>query len=129
MPGDENAYRTATLEPLGTEGPVEPEVSVEIDQMRQWVEGALAEGPLAELTVAENVLEYVRNEDVPTPTLLELLSFTLVTEPDARYRLLAEPEVVRRARLVRGELEGLDHLIRLAKGQHPEQWPKGLSWN
>lgn len=129
MPDEDHEYRRATLEPLGTEEDVEPATGVQIDLMRRWVETELAEGELKELTVAEQVLEYVRNEDVPTPALLELISFALVTEPAARYRLLAEPELARRAAMVRGALEDLSHLIRAAKAQHPEQWPKGLSWN
>lgn len=129
MPDETRMYRTATLEPLGTEGGLEPETSVEIDRIRSWVEEELAEGPLRELTVADQVLEYVRNEDVPTPALIELLSFALITEPGARYRLLAEPELGRRAELVVGQLEDLERLILLARGQHPEHWPKGLSWN
>ncbi|MEQ8769554.1 MAG: LON peptidase substrate-binding domain-containing protein [Phycisphaerales bacterium] len=129
LPEETRPYRQAILEPLGSNDAVAPETGYAIDQMRQWIEGELAEGELKELTVADQMLEYVRNEDVPTTALIELISFALVTEPAARYRLLSEPELSRRVDFVRDALEDLEAMIRQAKAQHPEQWPKGLSWN
>lgn len=122
-------YREALLEPLGSNDAVAPETGFAIDQMRHWIEGELAEGELKELTVADQMLEYVRNEDVPSTALIELISFALVTEPAARYRLLSEPELARRVEFVRDALEHLEDMIRQARAQQPEQWPKGLSWN
>ncbi len=129
MPDEDRPYRQAILEPLGSNDAVAPETGYAIDQMRQWIEGELSGGELKELTVAEQMLEYVRNEDVPTTALIELISFALVTEPAARYRLLSEPELSRRVDFVRDALENLGLMIRQARAQHPEQWPKGLSWN
>ncbi len=129
MPDEHRQYRQAILEPLGSNDAVAPETGYAIDQMRHWIEGELAQGELKELTVADQMLEYVRNEDVPTTALIELISFALVTEPAARYRLLSEPELSRRVDFVRDALEDLGLMIRQARAQHPEHWPKGLSWN
>ncbi|GJM18765.1 MAG: ATP-dependent protease [Phycisphaeraceae bacterium] len=128
-PDEMRMYRTAMLEPLGSNQVVEPETGFAIDQMRTWIEGELTEGDLRELSVADQMLEYVRNEDVPSTALIELISFALVTEPATRYQLLSEPELARRVDLVRGALEDLESIIRQARAQHPEAWPKGLSWN
>jgi uncharacterized protein len=143
-------YRTAMLEPVGldpstmlvTEAdeddeeedtpdlglppPPEPEPLVEV---RQKICEMLEEGPLTQLVAAEPVLEFVRNEEVPTAPLLELVSFMLITDQGLRYKLLAEPSIQARAGLIMGELQHLSSLIRRAGDQRPQDWPKGMSWN
>ncbi len=105
---------------------LEPEPLTEV---RAKIDEMLSDGPLTQLVAAEPVLEFVRNEDVPTAPLLELVSFMLITDPSLRYRLLAEPSLQQRAGMIVGELEHLSSLIRRASGQHSDEWPKGLSWN
>ncbi len=142
-------YRTAMLEPVGLdpstmvvsgeeedeEGetpdlglppPPEPEPLIEV---RQKICEMLEEGPLTQLVAAEPVLEFVRNEEVPTAPLLELVSFMLITDQGLRYKLLAEPSIQARAGLIMGELQHLSSLIRRAGDQRPQDWPKGMSWN
>jgi hypothetical protein len=75
------------------------------------------------------VVELIHKEQIPTAVLLELVSFALPTRSETRYRLLEEGDAAERADLIEHELLGLKHLMRLAKGQHPETWPKGMSWN
>ena len=143
-------YRTAMLEPVGLDPttmvvsevevdedeeetpdlglppPPEPEPLVEV---RQKICEMLEEGPLTQLVAAEPVLEFVRNEEVPTAPLLELVSFMLITDQGLRYKLLAEPSIQARAGLIVGELQHLSSLIRRAGDQRPQDWPKGMSWN
>lgn len=124
-PDGERLYRSALLEPVG----VDEEHAEGIEELRGWIEEELADGPLRQLTVAEQVLEYVRNDAVPTHALLELVSFALVSDTPTRYKLLSEPDLGARAALLRASLGDLDRLIRLAENQHPDDWPKGMSWN
>jgi Lon protease-like protein len=150
-PDDERMYRLAVLEPVGLDDENDPTaVTLESDEAgpefepsehtrrpdpaelveaRRRIETMLSEGELRELRVAEPVLEYVRNEEIPASALLELVSFTVITDLGVRYALLAEPSAFRRARVIVGELSHLAGLIRRAKSQRPEEWPKGCSWN
>ncbi|MEO1510934.1 MAG: hypothetical protein AAFU70_02575, partial [Planctomycetota bacterium] len=98
-------------------------------RVREWLADALTEDPLSRLSVAEQVVEYVRNDEVPTEAALELVAFATLTEKSVRYRLLAEGDVNRRATIVRDELSSLGRMIQKAQLQRPEEWPKGLSWN
>ncbi|MCB9845741.1 MAG: LON peptidase substrate-binding domain-containing protein [Phycisphaeraceae bacterium] len=121
---EERLYRLALLRPIGV-GEHEPE----LEGVRQRLEDAFSEGPLTRMSAAKPVLEYIRNEQIPTSALLELVSFTMLTDRETRYTLLAEEDAGERARLVELELERLGRLVRRAMAQHPERWPKGVSWN
>lgn len=124
-PDGERLYRVAVLEPVGLE---EPDPSL-LDGFRRRLEHGLTEGELREFAAAETVLEFVQNEEVPTEALMELVSFALIQQPELRYGLLAEGDTERRAAMIESELEHLRRLVRQARAQHPEAWPKGLSWN
>jgi len=97
--------------------------------MRRWLEDALAEGPLAGMAAAEPVLALVRDEDIPTSAVIELVGFTLTSDSAFKYRLLSEGNAAKRAEMLRVELEALGVLIERAGRQRPEDWPKGCSWN
>lgn len=124
-PREDRPYREAMLEPL--EGGAPDEAGLE--PMREWVEAQLDGGELRRLSCASELLEYVRNEDVPMNVLLELIAFTTLEGVEVRYGLLAEAELSRRAELVRSGLEKTRRLIRLADRQGADRWPKGVSWN
>ena len=126
-PDGDRLYRQARLEP--TEKQEATLIDERLERLRDWIERAMTSGSLRRVAVAEQVVEYVRNEDVPTPVLMELVSFAMITEPSARYGLLAEGDVLERGRLLREGLERLGSMIRRAEGQRPERWPKGMSWN
>lgn len=118
-------YREAYLEPIESE---EPDESV-MQPMRAWVESQLTEGDLADFEAARDLVDYVRDERISTPTLLELISFTLFDDADLRYRLLDEGDAEKRSKIIRKELERTSRMLHLAKHQRPENWPKGMSWN
>jgi len=124
-PDSDRLYRTATLEPVG----IDSEEEQKLYGVRERLTELLADGPLSQLHHAEKVVEHIRNDEIPTSVVLELVSFVLPTNREVRYRLLAEGDAGQRADLLENELLGLQHLIRRASAQHPESWPKGCSWN
>ncbi len=125
LPDEEHQYRRAILNPIGLED--EPQQPAE--SLREFLSENLREGPLRRLVAAEKMLELVANEELPSPVLLEIVSFALVTDDRVRYALLAEGSVGRRAWLVRATLDDLSALIRKAEAQRADEWPKGCSWN
>jgi hypothetical protein len=124
-PDGERLYRSAILEPVGIEQPEEDALA----PVRSRLEHALAEGPLKQMSAAEPILEYIRNPQIPTIALLELVSFTMFNDAKVRYALLEEGDAHLRADLIEDELHKLSRLVRLAARQRPDEWPKGCSWN
>lgn len=126
LPAEEGVlYRTAIVEPSDLDQTAEQKLY----GVRERLTELLSEGPLAKLNNAPRIVERIRNEDIDTTIILELVSFSLPTDREVRYLLLDEPDAGARAELVERELLGLQRLIGLASAQHPEQWPKGCSWN
>jgi Lon protease-like protein len=124
-PGSEHLYREAMLEPVG----IDEAAETKLYGVRERLTELLSEAPLSRLVNAEEIVKRIHDEDIPTAVILELVSFALPTHREVRYRLLAEGDAGERAELIESELVGLQHLIRQAGAQHPERWPKGLSWN
>src|SRR5262249_45550481 len=118
-------YRTAILEPVG----IDEEAEQKLYGVRERLTELLSDGPLSRLSHAEWVIERIKDEAIPTAVILELASFALPTAREVRYKLLAEADAGERAEIIEHELLSLQHLIRLAGSQHPEEWPKGCSWN
>lgn len=126
LPADEEKlYRAARLEPVG----IDPEEEQKLYGLRERLTELLTDGPLTQLAAAEWVVERIQNTEIPTPVVLELVGFALSTRRETRYKLLAEADASERAEIVEQELLNLQQLIKLASAQHPEQWPKGCSWN
>jgi uncharacterized protein len=138
-------YRMVQLEPVGVEpeqvvdsldafeedqgeGP-RPEESPALADARRRIVELLDREPLSLMAASTPVLEYLRNDELPTSAVLELVSFTIVTDHRLRYMLLEEGSAETRAGMILRELGSLSRLIDRARAQHPEQWPKGLSWN
>jgi uncharacterized protein len=122
---DDILYRTALLEPIG----VPTEHDEPLYGVRERFRELLSDGPLVQLRAGGWVLERLNNEEIPTTALLELVSFTLMSDPEVKYRLLEEPDAGLRAEIVEGELLDMQRLIRRAQTQNPGDWPKGCSWN
>ncbi len=150
-PEEGRLYRMVALEPVGLEGLVvvneseeeeeeaegaqeagpeaRPPESEKLETARAQAAAMLTEGPLTKFQVAPMLLEHLNDEEIPTAALLELLSFTIVADPELRYKLLAEPKAERRADMILHEMKHVSHLVAKAINQHPEEWPKGCSWN
>lgn len=124
-PADDRLFREAILAPVGVDD-IEP---AELQTVRDFLDRALSTGPLTRMKASGPILEYIQKDEVPTTALLELVSFTMLSDQQLRYRLLAEGDVHIRARLIESELDRLGELIRRAAAQRPEEWPKGCSWN
>lgn len=118
-------YRTALLEPIGVDGDDENELYGVRERLREL----LSDGPLMQLRAGEWVLQRLNNEEIPATALLELVSFTLMSDPEVKYRLLEEPSAGLRAEIIEGELLDMQRLIRRAQMQNTDDWPKGCSWN
>ncbi|MGH7244488.1 MAG: LON peptidase substrate-binding domain-containing protein [Phycisphaerales bacterium] len=118
-------YREAMLEPMGLSQDETPLLT----RLRTALETRLDHGTLKRLAQADTLLEFVRDDDIPTTALLELISFTLVEDKEKRYRLLEEADADARAKIVEVELQHLDRLIRMALPQVGENYPRGYSPN
>lgn len=119
-------YRLATLAPVGLESTADEDELVEI---RDLLEELLEDGPLTRMVAAGPVLQFIRDEKVPVPAMLELVSFSLLSGPELMYRLLAEGDLATRARLILDDLSNLESLIKKAAAQKREDVPKGVSFN
>lgn len=124
-PAEGRLYRTATLQPVGLDSP-SPD---QLPQVRSELERLLGTEGVGSMAGAKPALEWVADEDLSDQLVLELMTLTMIAEPKLRYALLAEPDVATRASMVLKELRHLDRLITVARGQRPERWPKGMSWN
>jgi Lon protease-like protein len=129
MPDERRLYREVRLEPIGPDADILRDPAGPLEVLRARLESVLSEGPLRKLSAAGPILEYVRNDDVSTTSLLELVSFTIVSDRRVRYRLLEEGDAEARAAVIDAELNRLEQLIRRACAQRPQDWPKGCSWN
>lgn len=121
----ERLYRMARLEPVG----IDPEEETKLYGVRERLTELLEDGPLTQLSHADWVVERIRNEEIPTAVVLELVSFALPIHREMRYRLLEEGDAGERADIISRELVGLRGLLRQAEAQRSEEWPKGMSWN
>lgn len=118
-------FRQAMLEPVG----IDPEADEQLFGVRERLADMLEEGRLTQLKNGPWVLERFRDEEIPTTVLLELAAFALPIRRETKYTLLAEGDAAERAHIVEVEMRELARLMELATQQHPEDWPKGCSWN
>jgi len=124
-PDDGRLYRAAYLEPLDLPDQSDHDLSM----ARQRLTHHLTAWPLQQLRTASWVVERLQNQQIPDSAAFELVCFSLFSDPELRYQLLAEPDPDHRVRLVELALSDMARVIRHAAAQHPERWPKGVSWN
>lgn len=129
-PDESHLYRRAMLEPVGVGDEEESEMrDFELKALRSRLLEMLSEGELAALGGAEQLRSFIENESIPTDAIVEVVSFSLVQPEALKYLLLSEGSMSRRVDVLLHELRHLTVLLKRAKDQHPEAWPKGLSWN
>jgi Lon protease-like protein len=124
-PSDERLYRMARLLPLEVPEQEPPR----LEGIRRSLKELLTSDRLRRMHRVRDVLNWFGKKDVPTHALIELVGFTLIYDPEIKYMLLAEPNVVVRARLITSELRGLERVLGLADRQSYRRWEKGQSWN
>jgi hypothetical protein len=61
--------------------------------------------------------------------MIELVGAALLQDESARYAMLESGDPWERARMVAQAIAHLEGVVAGAEAQHPESWPKGLSWN
>ena len=100
-----------------------------IQGLRDELYGMLTSNHLVSLNQVESVIDWFDREDVSTHTLLELIGFTMVHDSECRYRLLAEPTIDGRTRIIRTELVHLERIIALARRQQRDDLERGTTQN
>ncbi len=124
-PEEDKLYRRAMLRPLDEDEPDE----IALEPYRQRITEAMENDRLADLRNAKGVLEHLKNHDIPTSVLIELLGHQFVSNEERRYRLLACDDAERRAEIVSGELMSIQRLLQKAYPQRMVETPKGCHWN
>ena len=124
-PNDDRPYRIARLVPLEQVDQQPPAM----ENVRKSLRNMLVSPRLSKMRSVDTVMQWFDRDDVSTHALLELIGFALVHDNELKYRLLAEANPLRRARLIKQELTNLDHLVSKAEQQAFRSWPKGMSWN
>lgn len=127
LPDDEDRlYRMAMLDPVSIE---------EIDEsllrsVRLNVLRLLSKGSLTDLKDAEQMIRHLKDPEIPTQAILELVGFSLIQDSEQKYALLAEADVHRRADLVQDELRAIKQLLDRAQPQRTvPAAPRGCWWN
>lgn len=114
--------RLRPLEQLGEELPP-------MQGLRDELYGLLTSSNLGQLNRVDSVVEWFDRKDVSTHTLLELIGFTFVQDSERRYRLLAEPTIDGRTRIIRTELVHLQRMIGRARRQRRDDLDRGIMPN
>lgn len=118
-------FRQAMLDPLERLDRPMPRLPA----TRRRIRELFAEGRLSRVAGAGNFVELALRDEIPTAAFVEIVSAALLSDSEARYRMLAEPDLRERMRLLGDELRRLDGLLASADQQAWRDWPKGVSWN
>jgi Lon protease-like protein len=124
-PDGAKLYRQAVLAPVDLEDPDEDA----LEPFRERLVDAMEHDRLADLRGAEGMVELLRNPEIPTSAIFEVLGYTFVADQTLRYRLLESEDPVERATLVSAELMDIQSTLRKAQPQRHVETPKGCSWN
>lgn len=98
LPND--PYRVAILEPTESDESIE----IDLSETRERLDALLGDPLLKQLSSVSSIHRWL-NHEVPTAALVDLSIMALCENPDQRYRLLAQPEITRRA-------DWLEHMLR-----------------
>lgn len=124
-PDSDRLYHQVRLRPIGVEQVPEDSIAYARTTLR-----AMLRGPqLRRMSNARTVIDWIQRSEIPTAAVMEIASFALVFDEEMRYRLLSEPSLEVRVRLLREELARLACLVRRGDRQSWRDWPKGMSWN
>ena len=97
--------------------------------LRDELYGLLTSGNIGSLNRVDSIVDWFQRDDVSTHTLLELIGFTFIQDSECRYRLLAEPTIDGRTRIIRSELSQLERMIGLARRQQRDDLDRGIMPN
>ena len=122
-PSHSRLYRTAKLRPL------EEDADLVQDHYREKLQELLHRPNLQQLDYAATVKQWIKESELTTHVLFELIGCSIFEDAELRYSLLAEPSSEARTLKVLAELNKLDRLIEMARKQSQDKWTDGLSWN
>lgn len=116
-------YRLAYLRPVG----VDSEEDVMASE-RSRLTALFAGTSLRDLKEAKAIVGHLADEDVPTSAILELVTFSVLPDPELRYKLLAEGNALRRSAIIRTQLDAIRDLLDRAAPQRAviAALPKGV---
>jgi uncharacterized protein len=127
-------FRTVTIEPVADSQPLTTAASSALCLQRKVLGELFEKTSLQHLTIAAS-LQSLFDSPVPTPRLIDVLSFTLVKDVATKQALLEELDILKRGELLLRELVTLAHQL---DSQAPElqpcveatsSWPPPLSTN
>lgn len=121
----DRAWCEARLQPLEQLGEDLPPMQ----GLRDELYGLLTNGNIGSLNRVDSIVDWFQRDDVSTHTLLELIGFTFIQDSECRYRLLAEPTIDGRTRIIRSELSQLERMIGLARRQQRDDLDRGIMPN
>lgn len=124
-PEDGVMYRRAFLMPLEIDDVDEGR----LEGFRRRLTGAIESDKLGDLRDSARFLEHLKNPEIPTSVILEVLGFTYLADAELRYQLLASDDAVERAAILSRELMAIQRLIARAAPQRGVEAPKGVCWN
>lgn len=118
-------YREALLRPIEPPARTPPRMP----EARRALRQLLLRPRVQRLACAKAASAWVERGDLPAHAMIELVGASLIQDEPTRYALLEASDPWARARMVAQAIVHLEELVCGAESQHPEQWPKGLSWN
>jgi Lon protease-like protein len=123
--GGERLFREAMLRPIEPPARTPPRMP----EARRALRQLLQRPRVQRLASAKAVTVWAERGDIPAHAMIELVGSALLQGEDARYAMLACGDPWERARMVAQAIAHLESVVAGAEAQHPENWPKGLSWN
>ena len=118
-------YRQATLRPIEPPSRTPPRMP----EARRALRQLLLRPRVQRMASVKSVMPWAERGDIPTHAMIELVGAALLQDEPARYAMLASGDPWERARMVAQAIAHLEGVVACAEAQHPESWPKGLSWN
>jgi len=118
-------YRQATLRPIEPPSRTPPRMP----EARRALRQLLLRPRVQRMASVKSVTPWAERGDIPTHAMIELVGAALLQDEPARYAMLASGDPWERARMVAQAIARLEGVVAGAEAQHPENWPKGLSWN
>lgn len=118
-------YREAVLRPIESPARTPPRMA----EARRALRQLLQRPRVQRLASAKAVTPWAERGDIPGHAVVELVGAALLQDERSRYALLECADPWERARMVAQAIAHLEGVVAGAEAQHPENWPKGLSWN
>jgi Lon protease-like protein len=100
-----------------------------LGSMRRQMRSLLAGPRLQRLFCVRAVMEWIDRPELSDHGAIELVAFAVIKNDGVRYKVLAEGDPYKRARIVWTDLERTDRLLAKAQQQVGDEPPRGVSWN